>query len=221
MTARGPGRFDPGEIEDVGGSDAELAASMAVARDLERLAAEDLVPTADFADRVMAAIATEPIPTPVAMAGHAVATGSVAGLVASLREAWRTILSSGRPAAVRAQSGALLLVVALGVSMVGGTVAVGAGLLLGDGRQESPQPSASPAPTDSLEPSPSPEATESPEPTGSAGPTAKPTGTPRPTATAAPTDTPEPTGTDDPDDTPEPSDAPKPTDTPEPTDTAD
>lgn len=166
-------RFDPSELG--GGEDAELAGIFATARDLESFAAtETLAPTAGFEDRVMAAIAGEPRPG-VIVAG---------GFMATLRQAWRTASSGGRPLVLRGQAFALLLIVALAVGSLGSVAVIGsARLLLPDGL---PPPTVLSSPPPSLN-----ESTPSPSPSRSPSPS------PSPTVTPSPTETVEPSGTDD------------------------
>ena len=243
----GPGRrFDPAELDGIDGTpltDAEAAAMLAVARELEGFAgAAAGAPTPGFEDRVMAAVAAEAPPRPVATGGR------IAGLVLAFRDAWRITWSGDRPIAVRAQAFALVLLVLVAVGSTGTLAAVGVSRLLGDdGRPPTVQPSdglpspdtlgpttvpsgldepstspepsidASEDPTDSAEPSESSEPTETPGATedgGGAG-TAEPTDAPRPTT--RPTQGPVVTDTPEPTDTQEPDDTPNPTGTPRPT----
>ena len=81
----GPGRpFQPSELRPetgAGPSEAELADATAMARDLEDLAAIDrIVPSPDFEDRVMAAIAMEAPARLVVTSGRAMRGGLLAGL---------------------------------------------------------------------------------------------------------------------------------------------
>lgn len=176
-------RFDPSELD--GGDAAELSGLLRTARDLEAFAAsEHSMPSADFEDRVMAAIAAEPPPRAM-LAG---------GFITGIRNAWRLAWSGGRPMAVRAQAFALLLVVAVAVGSVGSLAAVGVARLLSP---EIPPPSLlpnpSPSPSPSLpSPSPSPSIPATPSPSPSL-----PSASPSPSDTAEPTETAEPNGTDD------------------------
>lgn len=172
------GRRRPFDIEELGVADgAEAAALLGIARRLEGYAeATDAGPSSGFGDRVMAAVATERPPNPLA----------AGGLVASLAAAWAIVRSSARPIAVRMQAAALLVVAAVAIGSVGSVVVVGAARVLAP---DVPPPSEAPI----VSPSPSPSPTPSPSP--SASPTATPSPTPTPTATG--TETPEPTGTDD------------------------
>jgi hypothetical protein len=153
-------RFDPSELD--GGDAAELSGLLRTARDLEAFAAsEHSMPSADFEDRVMAAIAAEPPPRAM-LAG---------GFITGIRNAWRLAWSGGRPMAVRAQAFALLLVVAVAVGSVGSLAAVGVARLLSP---EIPPPSLLPNPS----PSPSlPSASPSPSDTAEPTETAEPNGT--------------------------------------------
>jgi uncharacterized membrane protein YgcG len=170
-----PRRFHPAEI------DLELdelsRGLVETARDLELYAATGLAaPTVGFEDRVMAAIAVEPMPRPT----------RGLGFVATVREAWAIAFGAGRPIAMRAHALALLLLLAVAVGSVGSVAVVGASRLLGP----AVPPPTTPSPAPSLLPSPSPAPT-SPPPIVSPTPAATPS--PRPTAT----ETDEPTGTDD------------------------
>jgi uncharacterized membrane protein YgcG len=173
-----------------------------MARELESLAATSSVaPAVDFADRVMAAVAEQPLPQPVRAFGLALAAGRVRAAIAAIGDAWRVVTSGFAPALVRAQALALVLLVGiLSLGVVGGTTAAAFGLL-------SPQPSSaptvpppSPSPSTLVSPSPSPTPSQAAEPTDTAEPTRTPEATEH--ATARPTEdarTPSPTatGTDD------------------------
>lgn len=168
-------RFHPAEI------DLELdelsTGLVETARDLELYAATGLAaPTVGFEDRVMSAIAVEPMPRPT----------RGLGFLATVREAWAVAFGAGRPIAMRAQALTLLLLLAVAVGSVGSVAVVGASRLLG----EAIPPPTTPSPAPSLLPSPSPVPT-SPPPSVSPTPSATPS--PRPSATG----TDEPTGTDD------------------------
>jgi hypothetical protein len=174
-------------------------------RELEAMTmTSPVLPGDGFADRVMAAIADEPLPQPVRAFGLALVGGHLRSAIAAVGDAWRTIASTPAPLAVRAQALALVLVVAVGSLALAGGAAVGAmGLLDRDDapRPSQPAPSVAPSPSPSRSPSPSP----SPEPTPSASPesTETPEATETPDdSTAAPTSrprtaTPTATGTDD------------------------
>jgi hypothetical protein len=239
-------RFDPSELREPGATpapDAESAALLATARDLEEFArAESVMPTVGFEDRVMAAVAAEAPPRPV------IAGGRLAGFATAVRDSWRIAFSGGRPAAVRAQAFALVLLVIVATGSVGTLAVAGVARLLADGPTPSPtiddrpspsiappatssptpaptltpSPSPSPAPTLTPSPSPSPSAepSETPEATGGSGGTARPTSEAEETPEGTDDDsgTPKPEDTPDPDDTPEPDDTPKPDDTPDPND---
>jgi len=243
-----PRRFTSAELDGAPGvAPDELAADTMIARRLEDLAeATRVSPTPSLADRVMGAIASEPVPAPVRVAGLAVRRRSLGAFLLSLRDAWRVMTSAGFPMAARAQAMALVLLVA--AVATGSSMATAGALGLFDGGRETPSPSIE-QPSQSTEPStrpseatesstdgsmspeasPSEEASESPddesaEPDASTEPSESPdnggsggaTATPRPTATPAPT----PTASDHEDHTatPSPSDTPKPTDTPKPED---
>jgi cell division septation protein DedD len=195
MTAFGP-RFDPTELVDDPAevSAADLRGMAGVARELEAVAEREPSASADFTDRVMAAIAAEPTPQPTLVFGLALRAGRVGQSLRAIGDAWRVALGPGRPLAVRGQALALALVVLIGVVGLGGGAAIGAARLLAPDVTSEPTPtpvlpSPSPLPSPSIQPSPSPspsatpEATESAEPTespddgaGGAVPTASPTG---------------------------------------------
>jgi hypothetical protein len=168
-------RFDPSEIDlEIDPEGAEL---LATARDLESYAASGFVtPTVGFEDRVMAAIADEPMPRP---AGR--------GLIATARDAWTIAFGPGRPVAMRAQAFGMLLALALAVGSISAVAVVGASRLLSQG----PTPPTVPSPMPS--PSPSPSMTPAPTPSPSTDPSATPTRAP----SASPSETVEPSGTDD------------------------
>ncbi len=235
-------RFRPDELTpDEGAADvpttAEVADALAMGRELERFAvAEDVRPSPGFADRVMGAIADEPLPAPVVAAGAAARGARLGAMLAAFGDLWRVAWTGGRPLAVRAQALAIVLVILVVAGSVTSLAAVGALNVLTPNRSPDLTPAVSPspsvAPTPTLSPSPSPSPTESAEPSDSAGPSestessgsAEPSETPEATSGgtgATPRPTPEPTATPKPTETPEPSQTPRPTDTPEPTGTDD
>jgi hypothetical protein len=205
----GPRSFGPDELEGVAGlRPDELAAETRLARELEGLAARDgITPATGFTDRVMAALAAEPGPAPAVAAGSALRHARLAGLLVSVRDAFRVTLSGGFPVAVRAQAFALVLLVA-GITAGSGVAAAGALGLLGERATPSPstevpsQPAETPAPSATPEATPMPSA--SPEPSGSpeASESAEPSETPEPSETAEATRRPagSPKATDDHDD---------------------
>lgn len=243
-----PGAFHPRELEaaDAQPSDADLATAWTAARELEAALPHDpLIPSAGFADRVMAAVALEPAPRPAGFLAAFRARPGLAGLVASVREAW-TVASAGvgRPVGVRGLALAYVLAIAvLGTSLTG-LAAVGAAGALGL-LDDAPSPAPSVQPT--VAPSVLPSATPSPDPSGSPAASPEVSGSPAPTGTAEPSqsvepaESEEPDASDDggaaspaasPDDSPEPSDdggaspspsfdddSAEPSDTPRPSDT--
>lgn len=227
-----PRRFDPAELGAVDGADA--AALLSTARDLEAYAEAGMsVASAEFEDRVMAAIAAEPAPR----------LGVGSGVVATIVDAWRIAWGGSRPVALRAQALALLLLVGVTMASLGSLAAVGAARLLSPDApppSEAPTMTPSPTPTSTPTPSPSPE----PSPTPSRSPSPSPTETAEPTGTddhggssgsgssgsgssgggssgsgssGGGDRTPRPTETPEPDETPEPEDTPEPDETPRPT----
>ncbi len=214
--------FHPSELSDADGSGpttAELSEALAVARDLEaNLAVGDVHPSSAFADRVMGAIALEPLPQPAIAAGSALRGGRLGAMTAALADSWRVAFSGGRPFAVRAQAAAFVLVVVVAAGSLGGVAAIGAVRFI----QAAPSQVASPPPlvpstqplrNPSLEPSDGlapaiqpadsegPKETEQPgqseEPGETQEPTAKPGGTHDASKTPRPARTPKPTETDD------------------------
>ena len=183
-----------------------VAADMA--RELEAMTTTTTIttrPSDGFADRVMQAIAGEPLPQPVRAFGLALLGGHLRAAASALGDSWRTISSGWAPLVVRAQALALVLVVLAASLAVAGGATVGAfGLLRntdpGPGPSgppsilpaANPSPSPPPAPEDnpsaspednpSAEPSETPEASKTPEARETNGPTARPR-TATPTAT--------------------------------------
>jgi hypothetical protein len=243
MSARYPGHNpNPFSGSELGGMDLpadEIAADGRLARKLEATADRGTVrPSRDFADRVMAVIATEPTPAPVVAAGSAIRRLSLFGLVGSVRDAGRVTFGHGFPVVARIQ--ALSLVLATTVAIGAGGVGAAAALGVFDA-QNSPAPTTmptqlvTPSPTESPQPSPSPEPSDSTGPVDSSvGPDA--TGTPEPSESPDPSESSEPTdppqqtqghsggdsgsggsGGDHFTSTPRPTEAPHPTRTPGPT----
>ena len=190
-----PRPFGPDELDGVADLlPEELAAETRLARDLEGIAVRDgIVPSAGFADRVMGAVALEPVPAPAIAAGSALRHAALFGFLVSIRDAFRVSFSGGFPVAVRAQAFALVLLV-VGITAGSGYAAAGAIGLLGD--RSSPSPSVE-VPT---QPAPTPEPTASPRPTVE-GPSPSPSITVEPSDSAEPSDSPE--ATEDPSETPE------------------
>jgi hypothetical protein len=236
-------RFDPAELRVPGEPEpsvAELADVLAAARGLEALGADaGIRPTAGFEDRVMAAISVEPAPRLVAAPVSTVRGGVFGAFLVTVRESWAVATSGGRPAAVRAQALAFVLLVIVATGAMAGAGAVTVGALLGqDGTTVEPDRTSNPTtPSDdslsptSLEPTEPPESseptesaepgeTESAEPGETAEPTetAEPDKTPTAGETPRPARTPRPTETPDSHETPEPNDTPEPNETPRGTD---
>jgi hypothetical protein len=177
-----------------------------IGRELDSIAADSTIPAPlGFSDRVMLAVAQEPLPQPARAFGTALLAGQVRAAAAAVGDAWRVVIGGSTPLSVRGQALALVLLVAIGSLAVAGGAAVGAMDLLA---QDPPAPL--PAPT-TLFPSPAaPTAMPSlsPDPNPNPGPpqgivdpsptAANPGSTATPRATAR-TRTPSPTatGTDD------------------------
>jgi hypothetical protein len=205
--------FHPSELGDVADPLAS-ADLLLIARELERLDGGPIRPSDGFTDRVLAAIGSEPLPAPMAVAGLAARQGRFGAMAAALRDTWHVAWSGGRPVAVRAQAMAFVLLLLVAVGSVGAVTTVGALNALFPPTTSpsptlpvvdpSPQPARTAEPTETPEPTKSPEPTDSPEPTETTKPggTTKPDDTVEPGHTARPgrTETPEPTetpGTDD------------------------
>ena len=202
MTADRPGgrpqHFSPDELDGVAGiRPDEIAAEARLARDLEGVAARGAVkPSPDFTDRVMGAVAAEPVPAPVIAAGSALRHGAALGFLASIRDSFRVAFGGGFPVAARAQAMALVLLVAV---VIGGSGLATAGAvgLFADRGSSSPEPSVA-APSPSALPSPTPMSTDNPAATPQA-PTPSSTPSPSPAATeSAETETERPDETEDP-----------------------
>lgn len=208
MTA--PGSYRPGEAEgaDADLRDSELAAAYAAARLLERsIPADPPARPGDFVDRVMAAVALEPVPRAAGFLVGFRAHPGPATFLASVGAAWAMAAgAAGRPVQVRAAALAYVLAVLVAVASLTGVAAIGTvgalGVFDGDRSSEpsglviSPSPSSSASPPDRIGPTDSPEPSESAEPSDSGGAeeSLEPGHTPRPTRSQAPdaTETPEP-----------------------------
>ncbi|HEX6868861.1 MAG TPA: hypothetical protein VF119_08640 [Candidatus Limnocylindrales bacterium] len=200
-------RFDPAELVSPGESDlgsADLADSLAAARELEALALDTSIhPSDGFEDRVMAAIAAEPAPRLVLMPASSVRGGRLGAFLLAVRDSWAIATTGGRPMAVRAQALAFVLLVIVAAGALTSVSVVTVGALLGpDGATPDPSPSVPVI-------SPTPEVTALPTPNASPEPTA--TETTRPTETPEVTRTPSPSPTEA-DETPEPNETPEGTD---------
>jgi hypothetical protein len=189
--------FNAAELDGV--DPRESTDLLRMARELERLDGGPIRPSDGFTDRVLSAIAGEPLPRPMAVAGVAAREGRLGAMVGALRDTWHVAWSGGRPVAARAQAMAFVLLLVLVVGSVGAATTVGAINVL---FSTSSTPSVQPAPSDPAVVSPSPEPTETPSP--SPAPVAAPSTSPDPTKTAKPAPTP--TRTDQPahTETPEP-----------------
>ena len=189
--------------------DDEARAAAEMTRDLEGVAAvADIRPPVGFVDRVMAAVAFEPLPQPARAFRVALLGGRLRPAVASLGDAWRVLGGGSRPLIVRAQALALVLVVTIGSLAIAGGATVGAIDLLSAIAPVLPppttpvpaEPTASPSPTPSPSSTPDtpPDASPDASPTPVATETTRPTPTETPALTERPrTATPRPTATDD------------------------
>jgi hypothetical protein len=185
---RGQPPFDVRELDGASGSPEDLAATTRIARELEQVADRSgAAPTADFADRVMSVVASEPVPAPARAAATALRAGALGALIAALRDAWRVTTQGGFPAAVRAQAFAVVLIVVAVVSGSSLAAAGAVGLLEGD--HVAPTPAVAPTPVPTIGPvSVEPDVTPSPTPTETVEPTPSPEPTTEPTDNAESTD---------------------------------
>jgi uncharacterized membrane protein YgcG len=171
----GPNRVVLEELGPIEAGELDGAIEAIAALDV---AAEDvLVRTGPaFTDRVMAALADEPSPSPTGFLVPIRRRGFLAAFVESVRQAWVSV-GSGRPTFARGAALAYVLVVAIaGTSLVGAATFGAAGALGLLGPHESSEPSpvptiapvitpaptvAPPSPVPSVEPSESPDVPES------------------------------------------------------------
>jgi uncharacterized membrane protein YgcG len=190
------GPFRPGELD--GANEAltivEQAQALAAARELEGAAmAADIRPSPGFSDRVMAAVAVEPLPRPVMALGWAARQGRARAAVSALADAWRLVWRGGVPLAARAQAVVLVVVLVVAAASLSGVAIAGVAGMLGHSTVISPSPpSTVTQPSEVVSPSPtrSAEPRATPKPIETAAPTATPKrSTPRPTV--EPTETPE------------------------------
>jgi len=163
----------------------DLAPAVEAARLIERSVVTDGVrPSPGFTERVMLAVAAEPLPR----------RSGLAIVVAGLRSAWRVALTANHPPLVRARAVAIVLAAVVALGSLGGAAtlaAAGALNLL----QAHPSPLVTPLPQ-----------LVSPRPTDGANPAP----TPRPSETAEPGETPEASDPPEASETPEPGDTPEP-----------
>src|SRR3954464_1841048 len=126
-------RFDPAAIDgDARLSQAGQGDPLRAPREVQTAAsaAGTTRPTEGFEDRVMAAIALEPAPRVVIRPGSSVRGGRPAAFLLAVRDAWGIATSGGRPATVRAQAIAFVLLVAVAAGTLGTAGVVGVGALL-------------------------------------------------------------------------------------------
>jgi hypothetical protein len=150
----GPRRFDPSDLGPGGGRESDEALSAGAWLDAAMLDVP-VQPSRDFGDRVMAALATEPTPAPAGFLAPLRRRGYVAGFAASVRQAWASAFTGGRPAMVRASALAYVLAVAIAGTALAGAATIGVGSalgILGPSPTQSPAP-VTPAPTNLAEPS--------------------------------------------------------------------
>lgn len=230
-----PRHFTPSELDGVSDlAPEDLAAEHRLARELEAAADRSTVRQSDdFADRVMRAVAAEPVPAPIRAAGAAVRHRSLAALLGSIRDAWRVAMGAGFPIAARAQAMALVLVVAVFAAGSGIATAGALGVFNDHPATVGPSPSVPPADAATPDLSPIPQPTDgSLDPSASATPEASDASespSSEPQETAEPRETPKSSGGTSggsgdggsgSSGTPKATATPRPTGTPEPTSTA-
>lgn len=176
-----PGSFHTSELEgaDVADGSAEFTEAYAVARRLEALgaASDPIRPSPDFSERVMGAVAREPLPRALRILDPLRRRRDPWGVVESVRAAWAFATSASRPIPGRAMALAYVLAIAVIATSLTGAAAFGVagafGLLgphpsptLAPDRTAPPTALPSPAPSQTAEPSESvePSGPESPEP---------------------------------------------------------
>ncbi len=224
MNAPRDGRFLADELIGAYGfraDDPEAAGIASIAVELETLASGGPSrTTAEFADRVAAAISAEPMPAPVVAARRAIGRRSLSGFLAAVGDAGRVAFGASRPILMRGQAFALLLIVLLGVLSAGGAAAAGAAQLLAPApaTQNRATPSVSPSPLPSPIPSLTTDAVATPHPTASQPAGAEPVRTGEPASSARAVETPRSSETPRSGETGKPLDTPKPGETPRPTD---
>jgi hypothetical protein len=173
-------------------SEAFLMRLQGAVREMEsRSLVGSIVVSDGFADRVMAAIAVEPMPRGTFLAGASGLLHDVLAPIAAIAEAWRVSMTRGRPLLIRAQAFALVLAVAFAVGSAGALAAIGAGRWLAAERQDDPAVIPGPTPPTTqgilpatVSPSPPPESVATDAPTPS--PAASASGQPGTTTGAAP-----------------------------------
>jgi len=181
-----------------------------IGRELGGIAGDSGVPApAGFTDRVMLAVAKEPLPQPARAFGVALLAGRLRAALAALGDAWRVTIGGSTSLGVRGQALAVVMLVAVGAFAVAGGAAMGAMDLLAQNSTAPLPSSTAPVPSDvtptarpnpSPDPSPSPDASQRPSVETSVEPTTSenPGSTTTPRATLRPwTPSPTATGTDD------------------------
>ncbi len=159
-------RFRLDELPEGGAGLQDQVDILGVARALEWVAADDeVIPHTGFADRVMASIAAEPSPRPLAAAIGAIRARRPRAAFGALADLWRVAWTGGRPLVVRAPALGLATMLLIG-SLAVGALGAGAAITVLGLRGPAPNPVASSGPSlfGSYVPAPSPseEASESP-----------------------------------------------------------
>lgn len=219
-------RFRAEELRDgtAGPDETELATIRSTAEAVDRTAADaGPRPGVDFVDRVMAEVAQEPLPAPIAAAGAALREHKLRGFLGALGDTARVAFGGGRPLVLRGQAMAFLLIIAIGVVALAGATTVAASRFFSGPPGPSPTvalPSTSPSPSESARPSIVPLGSQEPSltpdlptdssPAGSGAVTPTPSPSPAPSSSVEPSETPKPTDARGTGETAKPSETPKP-----------
>lgn len=178
MRPNGPRTVDAAELGTTDAAD--LADALASARRIEAAIDDTVIaPGALFSDRVMAALADEPVPAPTGFLAPLRRRGVIAGFGASVKQAWASIGAPGRPRLARGAALAYVLAIAIaGTSLAGAaTITVAGALGIIGPHQAQPTPTL-PAQMTSPEPSYRPSAeSEPPGPEASNDPSSGPDAT--------------------------------------------
>jgi hypothetical protein len=202
VSRRGAGPFRRDELlggDGIAPDRFELDAAAAMATQLERVSAEPAPrPSSDFAARVSRAIAHEPLPVPSIAVRESIRHHNAGGFMQALADTVRVAFGPARPAVMRSQAFALLLVALLGIGVLGSATAIAASRFVYNVPAPATQTASTTSATPVLSPSPSPTPTTedgspSPEASGSEAPSSTDgggsgPGTTRPAATSSETE---------------------------------
>lgn len=163
----------------------EVEQTRVTAAELEQyVRATEVEPDPEVRSRILAALADEPVPAPLAAMATAAHEHRGRAVLAGLRDVWRVAWSGGRPVGIRLSAALAVVLLVAGVGSASGLAAAGAWSVLHPSAQ-APIPSPS-LPPPSGHPTATPSASSSPATSPSEMPSAMPTGMPRPSATTMP-----------------------------------